>query len=409
MRKTLPRLMAVVLVTLGLAHAQTLDVWVYEAIYAENAPIVQAANAFVAANPGVTVNLIPTPYGSSSYLDKYVVAALAGSGPDALMVDVAWSPQLAAMGAALPLTGKLEGSVGDYYAGPIETVLFEGEAHGLPFYTNALGLFYNKTAFEAAGLPLPTADWTWSDFLTAVDRLSNGTMYGFGLQGNWGGTYEFYPWAWSNGGDFLTADYSAPAFTSEATLEAAEFYLALITNPRYVPEAAKTWRGWSELGTAFSQGIIAMYQTGDWSINIVNGMQPAFDWGVAPMPRNEQAASLVGGANWIVNPNTRNEALAVKWIEYVTGPAVFAMMDGYNRIAARRGAEVEQAIIKDDPRMQTYVALLEVARPRPPIPAWTPIDYECLQPAFLEVILRGADIRASLAAAEICAIGKLNE
>jgi multiple sugar transport system substrate-binding protein len=151
-----------------------------------------------------------------------------------------------------------------------------------------------------------------------------------------------------------------------------------------------------------------MYQTGDWSIDIVNGLAPDFAWGVAPIPRSRESASLVGGANWIVNPNTDEAALAVKWIEFVTGSASFAMMDGYSRISARKGAETEQAIIRDSDAMRTFVTLLDVARPRPTIPAWTPIDYDCLQPAFLEVILRGADVRSVMASATTCATENLN-
>lgn len=399
----------VLALALGLAATAaaqtTLDVWVYENVYAEDAPIVRAADAFMAEHPDITVNLIPTQYGSSSYLDKYIIAQQAGSGPDALMVDVAWSPQLAAMGATLPLDADMDA----FFPGPVETVTVDGETHGLPFYTNALALFYNKTAFEAAGLPLPEAGWTWDEFLTAVETLSDGEMYGFGLQGGWGGTFEWYPWVWQSGGAFLADDFTRPAFNDPEALEAAQFFLNLVTNPEFVPEAAKTWKGWSELGAAFANEVIAMFEVGDWGISIVENMNPAFEWGVAPLPMNREQASLVGGANWIVNPNSDHPDAATAWISYATGPAVFEMMDGYNRIAARRGAAEEQAIVRDDPRMQVFVDALEYAHPRPPIPNWTPIDYDCIQPAFLKVILEGAEVEAAMAEAELCALSILNE
>ena len=409
MRTRTWQVLVLIALTLGLARAQTLDVWIYESLYGDDVPLVQAAEAFMAENPGIQINFVPTQFGSSSYLDKYVVAALAGGGPDALMVDIAWSPQLAAMGTALALDEFIGDAIDDFFAGPVTTVTFEGETFGLPFYTNSLGMFYNRTAFEAAGLPLPAEGWTWDDFMTAVDTLSDGSMYGFGLLGGWGGTYEFYTWAWQNGGDFLTADYAEPAFNSPETLEAAEFFLDLVTNPRYVPEGVKTWRGWDELGAAFANGVVAMFQSGDWALRTVSMMEPDFEWGVAPLPRNVESASLVGGANWIVNPNTRHTEAALQWIEYVTGPAAFEMMDGYNRVAARRGAEAAQSIVRDDPRMQVFVEQLDIARARPPIPEWTPIDWDCLQPAFLRVILEDADVRRVMAEAELCAIGKLRE
>lgn len=408
LRNTLLSICALML--MGAAAAQVeLDVWIYETFYAEDAPIVAAAEAFMAENPDITINLVPTQYGSSSYRDKFLVAAQAGGGPDALMVDIAWSPQFAAIGLSLALDEYVQNADESFFAGPLETVTLDGTLYGLPFYTNALGMFYNRTAFEEAGLPIPEEGWTWDDFRTAVDTLSDGEMYGFGLQGGWGGTFEFYPWVWQAGGDFLTEDGTQPAFNDPEALEAARFFLDIVTNPEYVPEAAKTWQGWSELGAAFANEVIAMYEVGDWGIGIVDDMDPDFEWGVAPLPMNGERATLVGGANWVVNANTEHPEAAVAWVEYITGPAVFELMDGYNRLAARRGAAEEQAIVQNDPRMQVFVDSLDYARARPTIPTWTSIDYDCLQPAFLEVILEGAEVDAAMADAEQCALDILNQ
>lgn len=408
MRNAILSLCALLLMGTALAQVE-LDVWIYESFYSEDAPIVAAAEAFMAENPDITINLVPTQYGSSSYRDKFLVAAQAGGGPDALMVDIAWSPQFAAIGLSLALDEYVPDASEQYFGGPLETVTLDGSLYGLPFYTNALGMFYNKTAFEAAGLPLPVEGWTWDDFATAVDTLSSERMYGFGLQAGWGGTFEFYPWVWQTGGDFLAEDASRPAFNDENAIEAARFFLNIVTNPEYVPEAAKTWKGWSELGAAFTEGVIGMFEAGDWAIGIVDGMEPEFEWGVAPLPMGEEKATLVGGANWVVNANTDHPDAAVRWAEYITGPAVFDLMDGYNRLAARRGAAEEQAIVQNDPRMQVFVGSLDYARARPTLPTWTSIDYDCLQPAFLQVILEGAEIDTAMAEAEVCALDILNQ
>lgn len=394
----------------GAALAQvSLDVWIYDSFAGDDAAIYETAEQFMQENPDVIVNLIPTQYGSSSYRDKFIIAAQARSGPDVLMTDIAWSPEFAAMGIVLPVDEYLGDGGDQFFPGPMQTLTLDGSVYGLPYYTNALAMFYNRTAFEEAGLPVPEEGWTWDDFHTAVDTLSDGQMYGFGLQAGWGGTFEWYPWVWQNGGDFLSADQSAPEFNSPDALEATKFYLDIVTNPSYVPEAAKTWKGWDELGAAFANEVIAMYEVGDWGLSIVEGLDPDFEWGVVPLPMNEQKASLVGGANWMINAATRNPDAAYRWLEFVTGPAVFESMDSYNRLAARRGAAEEQAIVRDDPRMQAFVASLEYARPRPALPTWTTIDYDCLQPAFLRVILEDADIESSMAEAEQCAAAILNE
>ncbi len=394
---------------LAAASAQTeLNVWIYDTFDGADAAIHQTAADFMAENPDITVNLIPTAYGSSSYRDPFIIAAQGGAGPDVLMVDIAWSPEFAAMGIIRNLDEEFGDKADEFYAGPMSTVTYEGSVYGVPFYTNALGMFYNRTAFEEAGLPLPDDGWTWEDFRVAVDTLSKDGMYGFGLQGAWGGTFEWYPWFWQAGGELLSEDGNSPAFNSTEGLEATVFFLDIVTNPDYVPEAAKTWRGWAELGAAFANGVIAMFEAGDWGITSVNAAAPDFEWGIAPLPTFRQDASLVGGANWVVNANTDNPEAAWRWLEYVSGPAVFPLLDDYNRMAARRGAETEQEIVASDPRMQTFADMLDTARARPTNPLWTSVDYDCVQPAFMQVILEGADVYEAMAEAELCAIGILN-
>jgi ABC-type glycerol-3-phosphate transport system substrate-binding protein len=389
-----------------------LDVWIYDSVAqseAPQAPIYAAVEAFEEENPNIDVDLIPTQYGSTSFRDKFVTAAQAGAGPDVIMADIIWSPDFAAIGAAMPIDEYLpDGKLDEFYPGPITTLQWEGQTYGLPFYTNALGMFYNKDAFAEAGLDDPRDGWTWEDFSAAAETLTQGDMYGYGVLGGWGPTFEWFPFLWSNGGQVLSDDFSQAAFNDDAGLEAAEFFLGLINSP-YVPEAAKTWKSWDELAAAFSNEVIAMYAVGDWGIKAVESMEPGFEWGVAPLPVAEEPASVVGGANLMINSNTEHPEAAYALIEYLTSDAVFQMMDGYNRLAARRGNMEQQEIVQNDPRMQVIVEALEYARARPPIPNWLVVDWECLQPAFLEVMLEGKEVSVALSEAATCANEALAE
>lgn len=379
----------------------TIQVWVYDSFAGdESAPIYAAVEKFQETYPYITVELIPTPSGSGPFRDAYIAAAQGGGGPDALIVDIIWSPQLAAAELALNLDEYASEDIKAFYPGPVETVMYDGSVYGIPWYTGALAMFYNKTAFEAAGLPIPTNDWTWEDFDTAVTTLTKDDMYGFGLMAGYGGSYEWFPWLWANGGEVLNEDLSAAAFTSPEGMESIEYFLGLITDKKVVPEAAKSWKSWDELHAAFVSQTIAMYEVGDWGFAAVDGMAPDFEWGVVALPKDERQASVVGGANWIINPNSKNPDAAYKWVQFITGPEVFGLMDGYKRLAARSGGD--QQIVKDDPRMQVIVDSLGFSRARPAIPNWTTVDYDCIQPAFLKVYLEGVDIPTAMEEAEAC-------
>jgi ABC-type glycerol-3-phosphate transport system substrate-binding protein len=279
---------------------------------------------------------------------------------------------------------------------------FNKELYGLPFYTNALGIIYNKTAFEKAGLPLPKDGWTWDDFMNAVKKLSNDTMYGLGYQGGWGGTFEWFPWLWQNGGELLTPDGKA-AFNSPEGLASVETFLGLVTNKTYVPEAAKAWKVWDELAAAFASGTIAMYQVGDWGLSGVERFKPNFEWAVAPLPMRKSKASVIGGANWMINKNTKNPDAAYRFLRFISGPKVYGMLDSYNRLSARKGSLSGQQLLKSNPRLQSFASLLKYGRARPPIPNWSQVEFDCLQPAFLNVILKGAEVKKVMADAEVCA------
>ena len=65
---------------------------------------------------------------------------------------------------------------------------YEGGQYGLPYTYNLRVLNYNRTLFEQAGLPAPSADWTLDQFLQAAQALSKGEgtqrQYGFANPNN---------------------------------------------------------------------------------------------------------------------------------------------------------------------------------------------------------------------------------
>ncbi|TMV47594.1 extracellular solute-binding protein [Paenibacillus mesophilus] len=62
----------------------------------------------------------------------------------------------------------------------------DGKLPGLPFKTNALGLFYNKDLFDKFGVPYPKDGWTWDDAYETAKKLTRnegGVQYrGFGIR-----------------------------------------------------------------------------------------------------------------------------------------------------------------------------------------------------------------------------------
>src|SRR5947199_4780432 len=89
-----------------------------------------------------------------------------------------------------------------YYPRAYGVFQANGKQYGVPESFSDVLLFYNKDLFDAKGVSYPTASWTWSDELTAAQKLTDSS------KGIWGDFqpiqfFEFYKVLAQNGGDFL--------------------------------------------------------------------------------------------------------------------------------------------------------------------------------------------------------------
>lgn len=60
----------------------------------------------------------------------------------------------------------------------LEMLSCKGRLYALPFCFSTLALFYNKDIFDNAGLPYPSSEWKWPDFLDAAIKLTKRDSHG---------------------------------------------------------------------------------------------------------------------------------------------------------------------------------------------------------------------------------------
>ena len=106
-------------------------------------------------------------------------------------------------------------------------------------YGGALGrvVTYRKDLFDATGVPYPSNDWTWDDFMAAAKKISDPGrgIYGVGLGR---GLHESWYWTtflWSAGGEALAYDEErdewSAVFDSPEAAVALDFYTRLSAEP----------------------------------------------------------------------------------------------------------------------------------------------------------------------------------
>ena len=186
-------------------------------------------------------------------MDARPLMAIAGGvSPDILYVNFRQSDTYIQQGFLYPLDRPEDGYLAamapaekDFRIHPKIWPVIErkgpgGEKHvwAMP-YGGALGrvVLYRKDLFDAAGVPYPSNDWTWEDFLAACRRISDPGrgLYGMALGR---GLHESWYWTaflWSAGGEALAYDEAKDewraVFDTPEAARALDFYTRLSAEP----------------------------------------------------------------------------------------------------------------------------------------------------------------------------------
>ncbi len=258
-------------------------------------------------------------------IQKMELSARAGALPDTFEL---WVPtqlaRFAEEGWILPLDEFIardaaagEGTVTDQFYDWADTT-YKGKVYTLPSMGLTNVLAWNKTAFEAAGLP-PRAPETWEELVTFAKKLNNPPeMYGLGLNGNGPELWLSLAWIfYSNEARIGRVDGKIHINSPEA-IEALDFILELVNEHGVTPSFTST--DMQKLRTEFSTGKIAMLPDWNGVPSVIEGYDPPFEWGIAPMPKGKSTgAMLMGGdSTYAISAASENPEAAWELIKHLT-------------------------------------------------------------------------------------------
>jgi multiple sugar transport system substrate-binding protein len=281
---------------------------------ATNTSAVGVANYFKsyeAANPCVKiVRQGDVVTGDSAYLTHVLAQFSSGSEPDLLMLDNPELDEFAADGVLVPLSslGSIP-AVSKLNPANVAETTYKGKLYAMPLQTNTIAIFYNKTLVQQAGIT--TLPKTWAEFAADAKKTAHGSDLGFVFSGQAGpgqATWQFDPWAWSNGGSM-----EDPA--GAASVQALSFLTSLVKDGA----APKDVVNWSQAQPIqeFEAGKAAFCENGLWNIP---GMQAQFkklNWGVFEIPTRVAGQTVIapfGGEVWAIpktNPTEEKAAFAL--------------------------------------------------------------------------------------------------
>ncbi|MDH6551226.1 multiple sugar transport system substrate-binding protein [Streptomyces sp. SAI-133] len=247
-----------------------------------------------------------------------------------------------------------------------EYTQFDGDRCAVPLLGDAYGLYYNKTAFEKAGITSPPK--TWSEFEKDAKKLTiaQGDSYRqLGFMPNYHG--------WETTTEHYLGQFSPTYFdtSGKSTIATDPAVTAAFTVQKKLVDELGGYRKLEKyragLGDEwgpkhpFQTGQVAMQLDGEWRLGMALDAKPDFEIGVAPLPVPDDQADQYGkgyitGTIAGIAANSTKQNAAWEFLKYITTDtdAVVGFSNDIHNVPSTLAA-LKSPKLKYDPRFKTFL------------------------------------------------------
>lgn len=329
-----------------------------------------------------------------------------GGVPDLLGLQSLRTGSFASRNIYMPLDDLVAAdkdvNIDDFNKGIREGLSYKGKIYALSYDFGPHVMYYNRSYFDKAGVPLPKDDWTWDDLIQTARALTRDIdgkpVSGFAAPNDFG---AMIPWIFSAGGDYVDADFKKSLLSTPETMDAIQWYVDLIYKEKVSPVVDDPGNA-NWVTEQFYSGRTAMFTTGPW--NFVNARSKVKDvWDVTVLPRGKAGSiSWVAGSGFGISSSTKFKNEAWQVLKYITST------EGLSKVAkAGRGypgrVSAQQAFYRTDvpPEHQQIVAKqAETARPYRTNSTWQEILDQLKRDLVDPIVVLGQPVADTVKAAE---------
>jgi ABC-type glycerol-3-phosphate transport system substrate-binding protein len=300
--------------------------------------------------PRITLDYQPLP---GSYPEVIRTNAAAGTLADVIYLQNLVFQGLAVSGDIQPIDRLVQRdkiNLKQWYESGISGLRLDGKLFGLPARGQIQNcyLYYNRDAFQSAGLRLPHDAWTLDDLVAAADRLTvrDGSRYGSGTA--WGSFQQTIAAMRRFGGDLLSLDGKRCLADSPQALQAMQWHWDLWHRRQVlaVKPAAPA---------DFGNGAIAMagQMLAGARANVRNAVKEAFEWSMVLMPKGPTGKLGADTSLAPVSLNARTKVLDQGWLvaqwltDRETGVALGLQSRGSTTPGMRKDVYCDERLLAD--------------------------------------------------------------
>lgn len=366
------------------------------------------AEAFMKAHPDIKVQVQVVP--SEGYNERVFTSIAGGNAPDIFNSGDVVIPAIVKRHVAKDLDEFVTRDNYDleqFYPEIIEGLTFEDQLVGLTDNWDTQVMYYNRDLFQQAGIPEPTADWTWDDAASAAQKLTSGT----GASKVWGMLFEtwFAPvhdQIYSFGGEVFSEDGTQCRLDEPPAVEALQSIVDMMS-AGYAPQPQVFEQEGQDPFSAFAAGHAGMWiGSGRWSAFDLQGVKD-INWAIAPRPAGPDHArsNFFHLAMYAITSESNDADSAWEFLQYMVSTegitAAFESMQGIPSLPSLADDPeiTETDIVQEHDAYQPFIDSLPTVRPAPFLPNFAEVDDAIgngLDPAW-----RGeADVQAT--ATEVC-------
>jgi len=261
-----------------------------------------------------------TPW--DQYWTLLEAAATGGTLPDVFWMHSNSSQRYMAAGMLMDLTDRLAASgvslAENFPAGLVDLYSLNGRVYAIPKDIDTIGLWYNKTLFDEAGLAYPDETWTWDTLKDAARKLTDKEKGRYGMDFRPNDSQQGWEnYIYENGGFVISADKKRSGFDDPATIAALEWVVSFAREGISPPVSVTAENGSDAL---LQSGIIAMCGFGSWMLSSFQAndyIRENCDVAVLPRSPGGVRVSMYNGLGWTAAANGRRPEEAWRLLEYL--------------------------------------------------------------------------------------------